>query len=254
MDRPEHLHVLSFDSDALGGLHKFLTSACGLKDGLSGVDVLNLEDDARSCSSRTNEYDYTFYNAVMTSLQLVQDSTSKKGVHALVISSLTGMAAGLERSIFGAPGGLDRGASGGKKGFGADPAKWKLFSQQVHEIRNFAQMDRLHCLWEGHIDKPGGLGLKDEEQKKETIRVSGEAGRNFGFNVSHIYRIRRLFGQKHPGTKIDKVFLDTQPTLDFVAGGRGFSELEPQEADMTAMFNKLGLEVGQYMPAKKKQK
>jgi len=253
VDRPENLHVLSFDSDALAGLNSFLKVTCGMKEGMGKVDVFNMEDDFRACSSRAADYDFGFYNAVMVALQQVAEATTRKGVHALVISSLTGLAAGLERSVFGAPGGADRGASGGKRGFGADPAKWKLLSQQIHEIRNFAQMDKLHCFWEGHIDKPQGIGMKDEEQKKESIRVSGEAGRNFPYNVSQVFRIRRMFGQKHPGTKIDKVFLDTAPTLDFITGGRGFSELNQQEPDMTAAFNKLGLEVGQYEPQRSKK-
>lgn len=252
VDKPENLHVISFDSDALAGINKFLKTACGVSEGMGKADILNMEDDFRQCSEGAADYNFKFYNAVMTALQQVQEATAKKGVHALIISSLTGMAAGFERSIFGAPGGSDRGANGGQRGFGADPAKWKLLSQQIHEVRNFAQMDKLHCFWEGHIDKPSGMGMKGEEQKKESIRVSGEAGRNFPYNCSQVFRIRRMFGQKHPDTKVEKTFLDTQPTLDFVSGGRGFSELAPQEPDMTAAFNKLGLEVGQYMPPKKK--
>lgn len=253
VDKPENLHLLTFDSDALGGLNKFLKSACACPDGLKGVDVLNMEDDFRAVANTTGDYNFALYNAIAVALEEVRKATkTRKGVHALGISSLTSMCNGLQRAIWGAPGGADRGLNGGPRGFGADPAKWQLLSQQIHELRSMAQMDGLHCFWEGHIDKPNSMGLKGEEQKKETIRVPGEAGRSFAYNVSQVFRIRRLYGQKWQGSKVDKVFLDTQPSLDFISGGRGFSELDAQEPDMTVAFNKLGLEVGQYEPRKKK--
>lgn len=241
VDTPENLHVITFDANALGGIQKFLTQSCGAKAEALKFRVWNLQDDMRKVSETSGDYDMTFYSAVLGVLDKIHDRV--KGVPAVIFSSLTGLANGIERSIVGEPKG--RGYS--------DASKWKALAHQLHEIQNFAQVDRWHIFWEGHLDKQAQLGLKNEAPAKETIRVSGEAGRNWGYNVEQIFRIRRQFSQPHPGTKVDQVYLDTRPSLDFVASGRGFTEsLEAKEPDLTVALGKLGLKVGHWGYSKKK--
>lgn len=235
VDSPENLHVITFDASALGGIKRFIAESCGAKKEALGFKVYNLEDDMRRVAETDSDYNMAFYTTVLDTISKIGEKA--RGVPVVVVSSLTGLAAGVERSVVGPPSG---------KGY-SDAAKWKTLAHQLHEIQNYAQIDKWHCFWEGHIDKPAGLGLKNEAPPKETIRVSGEAGRNWGYNVSHIFRIRRLFGQLQPGTKIDQVYLDTRPSLDFVASGRGVTEaLDPKEPDMTVVLGKLGLKVGHW--------
>jgi hypothetical protein len=127
-------------------------------------------------------------------------------------------------------------------------SKWKAIAHQLHELQNLAQIDNWHCFWEAHLDKPTGQTQdKNAAPAKESIRVSGEAGRNWSYNVEQVLRIRRMYGQTFPGTTCDQVYMDTRPSLDFISSGRNFTEaLEPKEADMTQDFIKLGLQVGRW--------
>jgi len=82
---------------------------------------------------------------------------------------------------------------------------------------------------------------------KESIQVSGKAGRSWCFNTPQVFRIRRQFGTVHPGTKCDLTYLDTRPSLEFIAGGRSFTEaLEPKEFDPAEAFRKLKLVTGDW--------
>ena len=103
-----------------------------------------------------------------------------------------------------------------------------------------AQSDTHHTFWEGHITKTSGK----EDEAKETISISGKVGLNFGFNVEQVVRLRREMA-KYPNTTVDKVFMDTRPSLDFVSGGRGFNEaLGAKEYDLVEVAEKLGKKVG----------
>ena len=240
---PKHLHVITADSNALGGIKRFLLESCGAPAEALEFNVLNMQDDFRQASTSKTEYDSTFFNSVMQAVVEVESLVAARpGVHAVIVSSLTSMALGLERSIAGPP---------QKKGNGMDQSKWGAFSHQVNEMRSRLQRDMWHCLWEAHLYRPQDSGQdKDAPAKTETLQVSGKSGQNFGNNVEHIYRVRRQFNNKLPGTKIDKVFLDPHASFDFVAGGRNTTEaLAPQEPDLTAVFTKLGLAVGGWRPS-----
>lgn len=240
IDKPANLHVITFDANALGGIQNFLTKTCNAPKEALGFRVYNLQDSFRRVSDSDSEYDMTFFNDVFVALDKIKTHAAKGGVHAVLFSSLTGLAAGLERAVIGPP--------GNKKGNGADPSKWQAFSHQLTEIQNFSQVDSWHCLWEAHLDKAPALDMgSGAPQAKETIRVSGKAGRSWAYNVEQVFQIRRNMGQKHPNTNCDVVYLDTRPSLDFISNGRGFTEnLAPQEPDLTVAFKKLGLTVGRW--------
>lgn len=236
VDLPENLHLLTFDSNALGGLARFIVETCGAPKEALNFKVYNMQESVRRVSESDSDYDMSLYTDIVTTIDKIQQRA--KGVACIVISSLTGMASGLERAIIGGPKG---------KGY-SDPSKWKALAHQLHEIQNYVQFDKWHTFWEGHIDKREAFAVGSAPApSKESIRVSGEAGRNWGYNVEQIFRVRRMFGTTFPSSKVDQVYLDTRPSLDFVAAGRGFTEcLEAKEPDLTVALAKLGLRVGNW--------
>lgn len=236
VSKPEHLHILAFDSSALGGLAKFLTQTCGAPAEALKYNVYNFQDDARKVATAQGDWDFTLYNQVSTVIDEIQ-AKAKSGTHALLFSSLTGLCQAVQRSL--------QGPFGAKKGTGMDQAKWAAFSTSIAELRSKAQLDNIHTLWEAHVYTTPPKG-KDEEAK-ESLQIDGKTGQNFAYNVEQVFRIRRKFGVKSEGTNCDQVYLDTQPNMDVIANGRGFTEnLNKQEADMTVAFKKLGLQIGGY--------
>lgn len=238
VDRPESLHVISFDANALGGVKRFLIESCGAPTEALRFNVYNMQEDARAVSVSKQAYDQTFFNTIMTTLETIRERT-QKGVPVLHISSLTGLAAALERAISGPP---------EKKGGGMDIAKWSAFAQQLNEIRNYCQPEQWHCFWEAHVHKPKTLAQgPDAAPAKETLQIDGKTGQNFPYNVEQIFRLTRSYGDRWEGTNVDKTYLDTQAHFDFVVGGRNFTEsLAPKEYDVTYAFSKLGLRIGQW--------
>lgn len=243
VDKPNHLHILTFDANALGGLKNFITKSCGRDASYLGYRVYNHQDEFRRVSMSTSDWNYELYNAVQNTLQLVSKRAQKEGgVHVLLFSSLTGLSEGILRALAGPP-------NEDKKGSGMDPSKWSEFARQLVDIRNFAHVDTHHCLWEAHIDRGSQFSMKktDEDTTKESIHVPGQAGRNWGFNVEQIFRLRRMYGDTYPGTNVDKVVMDTRPSLDFISGGRSFTELlDAKEGDLTLALHKLGLKIGRF--------
>lgn len=230
VDKPENLHILGFDEAFVDGLLRFIKESCKKGDSFLNVSVHDLTEVTRKSGSN-GDWDYTFYNTVTQEVQYIRADIAKGGVHAVVVSSLTGLAMGLQNGMGGPP-------NPAKKGGGMDQSKWQDLSRQLSAIRNQLQADTHHTFWEGHVMKKG------DEEGKETINVSGSAGKNFGFNVEQVVRLRREMA-KYPNTTIDKVFCDTRPSLDFVSGGRGFNEaLEPKEYDLVQMAKKLGKKIG----------
>lgn len=233
VDKPEHLHLLGFDEAFVDGLLRFIKDSCKKGDAYLNVSVHDLTDAVRKASGGS-DWNFGVLNAVMAELQSIKAEVQRGGVHAIVFSSLTGLANGVEAGLAGA-------VNPEKKGAGMDMAKWGSFNQQLNAVRNAAQADTHHTFWEGHITK---TRAKDEEDQKDTVSISGKVGQNWGFNVEQVVRLRREMA-KYPNTTIDKVYMDTRPTLDFVAGGRGFNEsLQQKEYDIVEMAKKLGKKVG----------
>lgn len=236
VDKPENLHILGFDDSFADGLVNFLVKSCGKSEKYLNVDVENLTDAARKMFTNNGGWDYGLYNLVKQKLDGIKQKVAKGGVHAVLFSSLSGLAKGLKAGLAGAP-------DPGKKGSGMDQSKWDALSHQLNAIRNYAQEDSMHVFWEGHIVKSSG---KDEDAQKDTNGIQGEAGKAWGHNVGCVVLLRRE-AAKYEGTKVDKVYMDTRPSLDFVSGGRGFNEaLDPKEYDLALMAEKLGKKVGKY--------
>ncbi|UOF79711.1 dnaB-like helicase c terminal domain [Caudoviricetes sp.] len=239
VDKPENFHLIGFDEAFADGLLNFLVKTCGRPD-LATLSIWPFTKEIRE-ASRGKGWDMSVGSGVVRDLLAIQAEVKKGGVHAQLFSSLTGLALGVEAGLAGEP-------DPNKKGAGMDQSKWGSFGHQMNHIRNVAQTDILHTFWEGHITKTSG---EKEEDRKDTISVSGKVGQNWGFNVEQVFRLRRE-AAKYPGTAIDKVFMETRPTLDFVSGGRGFNEaLLPREYDIVAVAKKLGKTIGGYRaPAK----
>lgn len=237
VDKPENLHIIGFDEAFVDGLLRFLKESCKKPDAFLNVSVHDLTDVVRKASAGDG-WNYGVYNAVMSELRSIQADVKKGGVHATVFSSLSGLAGGIKAGLAGAP-------DPSKKGSGMDQSKWDAMSHQLNAIRNLAQDDTQHVFWEGHVMKSSAA--KEEDQKEEN-GIQGSAGKSWGFNVEQVVRLRREMA-KYPNTTVDKVFMDTRPALDFVAGGRGFNEvLDPREYDLVAVAKKLGKKVGGFKP------
>lgn len=252
VDRPDHMHVVTFDANAFGGVRSFVSKACGadpkkVASALKYTRIYNMQDDFFSISKSPEPYDPTFYSAVLNTLSLIQEKVAASpGVHVVLISSLTGLAAGIERGVMGAP-------KTDGKGY-ADIDKWQRFAAQLAEIRNFAQIDDWHCLWEAHLHEPRSMsqGQNASNSPKESIMVAGKTGQNWNYNVEQVFKISRMFGQRYKDTKVDQTYFDTAPTLDFITGGRSTNELlSPKEFCVTTAFKKLGLKVGRWGAAAK---
>lgn len=139
------------------------------------------------------------------------------------------------------------GPAGEKKGSGGDQAKWSDFAMQMTELRNHVHSIPAHILWEAHVYK---VPLKNgQSEMDETLQIPGRTGVNFAANVSYVARLRRMFNQKVANSNADQVYLDTKSSFSFASGGRGFINLEPREADLTEVFEKLGLQVGGWKPS-----
>lgn len=260
VSKPSHLHVISVDANALGGIQRGARDLCGAGDEALGFRVYNIQDDFNKIHTSDEAWDLSFYQTLETiHLRILDRVDKEKGVHAVLMSSLTGIAAGLLRGIQGPPGQLTGGGDV-KKGTGMDQAKWGAFASQVSEIRAKYQLDKYHMLWEAHIYKPADTGQegKNAVPKKETLQIPGSSGVNFPYNVEQFFRVRRNFGGRYKDTGVDLSYLDTAPSADFILGGRNVTEaLEPKEFDMTYAFQKLGLKTGNWgapsAPVKKKK-
>lgn len=237
VDRPEHLHVIALDQGAAAGVSPFL-KMCGAPKEAYKLRLWNMQEEVLKASGEAGDWNFDFYNALILTIKKIQDKI--QGNSAVIVSSLTTMAQTLQRGIAGPPGD-DR-----KKGGGMDQAKWPELGRQVNEIRNILQRDEWHCIWEGHVYKPPGMpGTQDTQ--KETIQVQGAAGHNFPNNVEHVLRFRRDYGNTVGDSKVDRVYLDTQPSMDFIPGGRLITEkLDAKEDDITKAFFKLGYKVGRW--------
>jgi hypothetical protein len=255
VDSPKNLHVVSVDAGSLGGIRDFLLKSCGAPEEALGFTVWNLQDSARRVGESAQEYDLTFFGDLMAVFNKIQERT--KGVPVVHIASLTGVSQALERSVVGPPGSAGRRGQDGKvigKGYG-DISKWQALGHQLSTIQNTFQVDDWHCLWETHLDQGAPQMTDNAPEPKQSIKVSGSAGRWWAFNCESVFSIKREFGQRYKETTVDKVYLDTKHGIEVLSGGRKFNEvLDPQERDMTATFRKLGLKVGHWNQREKKQK
>jgi hypothetical protein len=244
VSEPKNLHVLTFDATALGGIRPLLTKSCGKGEEYCGLSVYNFERDIREIHSNKGEWDYALFNGIIATIDRIKQKIAKGGVHAVVVSSVTGVAKGIQRGIAGEP-------SAAKKGSGMDASKWQTLESELTQIQNAVQALDAHVFWEAHVDRAPEFGQsKSLEAPRETLMIKGGAGRWWAFNTEQVVRMRREYGNKVGS--LDKVHMETRPSADFLSSGRGFNEkLNPKEYDMTEVALKLGLKVGRFGAPKK---
>lgn len=250
---PEHLHVVSIDTVAMKGCMDFLIRHCKAPDAIKRINIYNMEEDARAAFASTSEWDFSFYNMLTATYRKIHERALRGGssqVHALLTSSVTTVGQALKRGLAGPPGQLDRSGKP-KKGSGMDIAKWDAFGSQLSELRNVGQMDAAHCVWEAHLDKKVE-GQSGEENEVDTLMLQGSSGKSFAANVGEPFRLRKVPGQKyqtHP--TVDRVQIETRPSLTFLLQGRSFANLADREGDLTEVLMKLNYKVGQWNAPKK---
>lgn len=235
---PAHLHIFPFDTAATEGLAPFLTELCGKPKSILEVDVIDLRESLEKAYACRTDWNLAFFNGVLEKIKALKDKMAKQqGVHAIIISSLTGVTEIFKRSISG---GI---SVEGKKGSGMDMSKWDAYNQCLLDLRTALQTDTHHVFWEGHIVKET-VKSQNDESIIETIPVQGQTAKNWSFNVAQNFRLRRTT-EKYPNTKIDKMYYETRPTAEFSASGRGFTTaLDPRELDMAVILKKLGKRIG----------
>lgn len=245
---PSDLHIITADANAAGGLRAFLINRCKVPEAdAKRIRVYNMQDDVRRvCLASSEGYDHSFFNALISTHKLIGSRVAaSKGVSAVLMSSLTGVAMAVERGIMGTP----TGASDAGKGYGSRD-KWKLVQAQLLDIQNMFQIDYWHMLWEAHIDRPPPNPQQTAANAPSaSIQISGKTGRLWSVNCEQIWRLRRM-NEKYPNSEVDKVYLE-RGTLDFlVANGRGFDALDLKEPDLVKAAMKLGVKVGGWRPSK----
>lgn len=249
IDKPENLHIITTDSNALGHLRKFLTDTCKAPESALGYKVYEMEEDYRKAFRVDTAYSATFFNTLISTIKMIQDRAAKaNGSSVLILSSLTTMGRAIQRGVRG---GIQSDGTTFKKS-NMDKSKWPMMNDQLNELQAFAQADMYHCIWEGHIAKKADFGDKDDNGQpveKDSIQVSGSVGASWAANVEQVVQMQRSFGVCYPGSRCDKTFYNTRPNLNMVASGRGFTELlERNEPCITTMLEKLGLRVGKWKP------
>lgn len=249
VDKPENLHVITFDAVTCEGALEFLMTECGAPEGIKNVHVENLEQAARKAFAG-GAYDSTFPNKVYDAVRKCQDLSARGGVHMILFCSLTMCAKAWLRSLSGPA--LTNRSDGTMQRSPMDQNKWGLFAMQMTELQFQVQdQDKYHVIWETHWAEKTSEKKKDNEGNPkvyDTIQVMGSTKEQFPAQCARPYMLTRKKGSWKAGSKVGLVEFDTQPDLDFgesmMAGRKVVGVLEPKENDLTVMFNKLGLEIG----------
>lgn len=232
---PEDLHILGFDEAFADGLAEFLVGDCKRPESVLNVTVHPLAE-ARRKSGAVVEWDYDFCNQTVAAVDKILAACAKAKAAgrtaAVVVSSLTGLNEGLQTGLAGPP-------SNEKRGGGMDLSKWQDLERRVILIRNKLHADTHHTLWEAHVMPTSKLEGGKEVRGEEVDAGAGKGGKHFGANVELIFRLRRE-NVKFEGTKIDKCFVDTKPTMGAFTTGRKATLLADKETDLVEIFKKLG--------------
>lgn len=235
---PENLHILGLDESWGEGLAEFIRDVCKRPASWLNVSVHDLAE-ARRKSGLANGNDYSFSNIVQAEIAKINAATAKPGVHAVVVSGLTGLAEGLYTGLAGLPGGTNEETGKVAKGGGMDQSKWQDLERQFIAARNRLQCNQHHVFWEAHIYMDKRLQGNQEVLVEALAAGKGGGGKHFGANVDYVFRLRRE-AAKHPGTAVDKVFVDTKPSMGTFTSGRKATLLDDKETDLVTILKKLG--------------
>ena len=247
VSHPSHLHVITADSGALSGALRFLVESCRAPKEVGAVHVMNMQGDV-SEAAKAGAYSSKLWGELTACIDSVYERAAKGGVHAMLISSLTGFSEALLRTLSGGP---TSDGNGEFKKSSMDQNKWAFYANLLAELQRYAQREGVHTFWEAHLHKQiKGTNERGEPEEVDSLLIQGRQGGQFSYNVEQIFRLTRKFGQKYPGTRVDRIHFNCRPTLGFIANGRSFTEmLSPEEPDLTVAFRKLGLKVGGWRAA-----
>jgi hypothetical protein len=250
VDKPENLHVLTFDAAAADGVKEFLVNECGAPKEIGKVHIENLQRAAEKSFTGTGDYDGQFINTVYDAVHKIQDRTTRPGVHVVLVSSLTMFAKAALRSLSG-PAFIMNGTSMKKSPM--DQNKWNLLKQIMTEFQWSVQQDSYHTFWEGHHGEKTSKETDGSGAPKvfDTIQLDGGTAKSFPAQVERIWEIHRSSmkwaGKDKKPSKVSLVHFDPFPTFDFgevQTGRKASSRLEPKEPCLTMAFHKLGLKIG----------
>lgn len=231
---PEDLWVIGLDGAALGGIHSML-KALGAPPEAYNFKAFKLENEVRRSLATTAEkgYDTALFERMMECIDMYSQRASDTSV--LLVSSFTTLAHAVEVGIGGTP----------KAKGTMDMSKWSSVAAHLGFIQARAHRTRGHVFWEGHLDRYQQKMQGQEEVTIEKMQgVAGKSGRLFANNVHHIFRVRRLFGECHEGTNIDRMYFDSSDEYEFVAGRNTTEKLDDKEFNLTRVLKKLGKSVG----------
>lgn len=244
---PQELHVITFDASALEGIQGFLTKSCGVGEEALGFKVYNMQDDVSKLARSDAPYDGEFYGALFHAIDRAAQKMAGQKSPVLVFASLTMAAEALLRALAGP---VMRGDGTMQKST-MDMNKWNHYNMQLAEVRNVAQQDGWHTIWEAHLysrsTRDPNTGV---EAKEDSLHIQGSTGQNWACNVGHPFGLKRKFGQKWAGSNVDQVAINTRLSGALMGGGgRQVNEkLEAEEYDLAEVYRKLGYKVGNYVP------
>lgn len=266
--QPSHLHVVTADSDAMAGVREFLVEQCEVPlEELKSVRAYNMEKDVRRAAEGRDAYNHELFLQLRQVRDLIASRIRQGEVHAVLLSSVTGFARGMERALMGEP----TGQNDSGKGYGSRDL-WQLFKTQMYDFQDFFQSLDAHVFWEAHLSEftRGDPKNPITEEKLAISGAAGNASSGLTFNASHVFKINRTNTRyeskdsKDPkgaiipgkvrkdGSKkwpVDQVYFETDVSGSFVANGRMVaSRLERSEWDLTRVCKKLGLKVGGWRP------
>lgn len=250
VDKPEHLHILSFDAAAVDGVKEFLIDHCGASKEIGKVHIENLQEAAKRAYATAGDYDGTFLDLVYTALRKIQDRTAKPGVHVVMFCSLTMMAKAILRSLSGPAFNMQ----GGKmKRSPMDQNKWSLLKQLMTELQWTAQQDNYHTFWEGHHGEKKSTQTDGggNPMTFDSVQLDGGAAETFPAQVERPWEILRsnqkwVDPKTNKPTQIGLTSFNPSPNFDFgqVQTGRKVARLTGNQPCLTVAFNELGLKIG----------
>lgn len=240
--KPEHLHVIALDQDALDGIGDML-DMCKAPDEARKYDLFDMREDYRNLIDSSRPYNHSFFTTLMQVRQSILASIqSEDEVHMVIMSSFTTLSKAVERALMGPPTGIQnaKGESSGKGTGSID--LWGMLKLQMNDLQCGFQTDRYHMAWESHIsrvqNKDGGWD--------ETLQTHGKASEQWPNNTSHNFVIRRDRMNVYPDTQVNPMYIEPRASMSFISGGRNENRLNDQEPDLTVCLKKLGYRVGRW--------